>query len=214
MLILRTFQCIRKASTTFLDRVAKMSKRKVGTVKKGRGSSECHIVEEVYPSEIGYLEPNEVNYVEKSSPCRGVSKIILSYRNSYSSLLATDEWLVWQVCPVSMSIIKPSYNFQGHSLSLLQVQYSKVKSHQDELMNLMNHIFSFDPKIIRDTPAPYMIFLFCDWFRYHVYTVLQSVGSSFNLIPLQEMKFLAWIPTQENIRPGTMGLFSEISSCH
>ena len=68
MLISRTFWCISKAFTTFLDQVAKMSKRKVETVKKGRGSSKCHIVEEVYPSEIGYLEPNEVNYVEKFSP--------------------------------------------------------------------------------------------------------------------------------------------------
>ena len=68
MLILRTFWCIRKASKTFLDRVAKISKRKVGAVKKGRGCSKCHIVEEVYPSEIGYLGSNEVNYVEKSSP--------------------------------------------------------------------------------------------------------------------------------------------------
>ena len=68
MLILRTFWCIRKASTTFLDRVAKISKRKVGAVKKGRGSSKCHIVDVVYPSEIVYLGPNKVNYVEKSSP--------------------------------------------------------------------------------------------------------------------------------------------------
>ena len=68
MLILRTFWCISKASKTFLDQAAKMSKRKVGAFKKGRGCSKCHIVIEVYPSEIGYLGPNEVNYVEKSSP--------------------------------------------------------------------------------------------------------------------------------------------------
>ena len=52
-------------------------KNKSGRGQKGRGSSKCHIVEEVYPSEIGYLGSNEGIYVEKSSPWRGLSRIFL-----------------------------------------------------------------------------------------------------------------------------------------
>ena len=62
-------------------------KNESGRGQKGRGSSKCHIVEEVYPSEIGYLGSNEGIYVEKSSPWRGLSRIFLSYRsNDFSSL--------------------------------------------------------------------------------------------------------------------------------
>ena len=77
---LRTFCCIRKVSTTFLGRNAKMSNNWNGRGQKGCGSSKCPMIEDVYPSQNSSLRSYKPNYIEKSRPPERLSGIIARCR--------------------------------------------------------------------------------------------------------------------------------------